>query len=148
MKKITVMLAFIVSAFSLYAQNNKTESEIRNLEEKEHKAMLNRDIPTLKTIWATDFMVNTPVNRVSLSSQELFDLIKAGVFNYTSFTRNIEQVLIKGNTVFTMGSEAVVPVGDTPKAGQTINRRYTNIWMKQGGVWRLTARHANEIVAL
>ena len=147
MKKIIVVLALTINAYTLFAQSDKIEREIRTLEEKEHKAMLKREIETLKNIWATDFIVNTPVNKVSLSSQELFDLIKAGVFNYSSFTRNIEQVFIKGNLAITMGSEAVVPQGNTPRSGQTVNRRYTNIWMRDNDGWKLTARHANEILA-
>lgn len=146
MKKLIILLAVIVNAATLFAQSNQIEKEIRSIEEKEHKAMLNRDIAALKNIWAPDFIVNTPVNKISLGSQELFDLIKAGVFNYSSFTRNIEQVFIKGNIAITMGSEAVVPEGNTPKSGQTVNRRYTNIWMRDTGTWKLTARHANEIV--
>jgi hypothetical protein len=44
-----------------------------------------------------------------------------------------------------MGSETVVPSGLDPLAGQTIQRRYTNIWMKEKGNWILIARHANNI---
>ena len=52
---------------------------------------------------------------------------------------------MKGDMAITMGSEALAPVGNNSKAGQTIKRRYTNIWIKQNGVWRLTARNANEL---
>lgn len=145
MKKIIVTLIVMVNAFCIYAQNTQVETAIRKLEETEHKAMLARDTGTLLKIWASDFIVNTPANRITLSRQELFDLVTTGIFNYTSFTREIEQVFIKGDMAITMGSEAVVPVGDNSKAGPTIKRRYTNIWMKQNGVWRLTARHANEL---
>jgi hypothetical protein len=44
-----------------------------------------------------------------------------------------------------MGRETVVPKGNSPNAGNTINRRYTNIWMKRSGKWRLIARHASVI---
>lgn len=145
MKTLPIVLVALISAVYVSAQNAQVENIIRELEQKEHKAMLARDVSSLQKYWASDFIVNTPANRITLSSQELFDLVKAGVFNYSSFTRDIEQVFIKGDVAVTMGSEAVVPVGDTPKAGQTIKRRYTNIWMKQNGTWRLTARHANEI---
>lgn len=146
MKKLLIILAIRLDSWAAYAQT-ATETEIRKLEHTEHKAMLSRDIATLQKIWAPDFIVNTPANRITLTSKELFDLVKAGVFNYSSFTREIEKVFIKENMVITMGSEAVVPVGNVPQTGQTIKRRYTYIWMKQNGVWRLTARHANEICA-
>jgi len=140
-----ITLTLMVNSFCIYAQNTQVETEIRKLEETEHKAMLARDTGTLLKIWTSDFIVNTPANRITLSRKELFDLVRAGIFNYTSFTRDIEQVFIKGGMAITMGSEAIVPVGNNSKAGQTIKRRYTNIWMKQNAVWRLTARHANEI---
>jgi hypothetical protein len=145
MKRMMFIAAFLVNAGGLCAQESAAEREVRQLEITEHQAMLKRDVAALKNIWAADFMVNTPVNRISLSSQELFDLIGAGVFNYTSFTRDIEKVMVKDHLVITMGSETVVPVGKNDKAGKTIKRRYTNIWIKDKGTWKLTARHANEI---
>jgi hypothetical protein len=45
----------------------------------------------------------------------------------------------------TMGNEEVVFNGNVPKAGQTIKRRFTNIWIKQSGIWLLSLRHANNI---
>ena len=146
MKKSLLTLFALTSLLFANAQNNKTEVQIRELEQKEHQAILKGDTAALHIIWAPTFMVNAPFNRVTMSSKEVIDLVKAGVIRYSSFTRNIEQVLIKGDVVITMGSETVVPVGDMPKAGQTINRRYTNIWIKERGNWRLVARHANEIV--
>jgi len=143
-----IILVVMTNVFSIYAQKNETiEKEIRNLEETEHKAMLKQDAAILQKIWATDLIVNTPVNRITLSSKELMELVNAGVFVFSSFTREIERIFIKGDVVFTMGNETVVPAGNNPKAGQTIKRRYTNIWMKENGVWRLSARHANIICA-
>jgi ketosteroid isomerase-like protein len=31
------------------------------------------------------------------------------------------------------------------RSGQTVKRRYTNIWMKQSAGWKLVARHANVV---
>ena len=135
----------MVNAFFVHAQDSKMETEIRKLEETEHMAMLERDTGTLLKIWASDFIANTPANRITLSTQELFDLIKEGIFTFSSFKREIEKIFIKGNVVVTMGHETVVPIGNSPNAGKTIKRRYTNIWLKQNGEWRLTIRHANEI---
>ncbi|HVZ57839.1 MAG TPA: nuclear transport factor 2 family protein [Chitinophagaceae bacterium] len=147
MKKLLILGGFLSHALGIYAQDNhsKVESEIRKLEEKERNAMLNHDTSSLKEVWAADFMVNAPFNRVTLSSREVIDLINKGIIRLSFLTRNIEQIMVKKDVVITMGSEEVVEAGNSPTAGQTIKRRYTNIWMKQNGVWRLTARHANEI---
>jgi hypothetical protein len=43
----------------------------------------------------------------------------------------------------------VKPNRDAPSAGlvagQTVERRFTNIWKNEAGTWRLFARHANVI---
>jgi ketosteroid isomerase-like protein len=44
-----------------------------------------------------------------------------------------------------MGAETLQPIGDAPRAGQTVQRRFTNIWRREAGSWRLVARHANVI---
>ena len=48
-----------------------------------------------------------------------------------------------------MGLETVTPKNDAPSvgltAGRTIQRRFTNVWKNENGVWRLFARHANVI---
>jgi ketosteroid isomerase-like protein len=148
MKTVLIFLVMLVNTGFSYAQNNDLETEkvIRELEKKEHTAMLNQDIVTLQKIWAPDFLVNAPFNRVTMGSQEVIGLVKKGAISYSSFTRNIEQVMVKGDLAITMGSEEVVPKGDTPGAGKTIKRRYTNIWVKQNDTWQLTARHANEVI--
>jgi len=88
-------------------------------------------------------MVNAPLNAVFIGGQ--VELVIAGIISYTSFIRTVEQVLVLKDVVITMGSETVVPSGVDPMAGQTIMRRYSNIWMKEKGNWTLVARHANDI---
>mgnify|MGYP001798244268 CR=1 FL=1 len=62
-----------------------------------------------------------------------------------SLTREVEQIIVKGGVVFSMGNETVIPLSDDDIPGQTVKRRYTNIWMKEDGTWKLVARHANVI---
>jgi ketosteroid isomerase-like protein len=147
MKTVLFLWVMLVNASFSNAQNTNLEIEkvIRELEKKEHTAMLNQDVITLQNIWAPDFMVNAPFNRVTMGSQEVIGLVKKGAISYSSFTRNIEQIMVKGDMAITMGVEEVVPKGDTPGAGKTIERRYTNIWVKQNDTWQLTARHANVV---
>ncbi|HVE61274.1 MAG TPA: nuclear transport factor 2 family protein [Chitinophagaceae bacterium] len=149
MKKLIITLSSLLNVVCICAQTNpsKAEIEIRNLEEKERNAMLNHDTLTLKKMWVEDFTVNAPFNRVLLSRRELMDMVNKGNIRFSSFTRNIEQVVVKKNIAVTMGSEEVVFTGNVSQAGQTIKRRFTNIWVKQNGVWELTFRHANNLCA-
>jgi hypothetical protein len=147
MKKVTTILLLLINMTCIYAQGNlsKVQVEIRDLEEKERNAIFNHDTATLKKIWTADFTVNTPFDRVTTSSQELIEMVNKGTIRFSSFVRNIEKIVVKKNLVVTMGSEEVIFTGEAPKAGQTIKRRFTNIWMKQDGHWILSLRHANNI---
>lgn len=140
------IVAGVVIAGSVLAQspqdNDSVEQEIRRLDLKEADAVLRADFSTVAQLWATDLVVNNPFNQVVEGSK---GLIRTGTLTYSSFVRKIESVRVHGDTVFVMGLETVVPKGDSPGAGQTIHRRYTNVWMKRDGRWLLTARHANII---
>ncbi len=116
------------------------EREIRRLELAHADAVLRGDLAAMDKIWTKDFQVNNPFNGIDRA-----DRIRTGAVTYSSFLREIESVQIHGNTVIVMGRETVVPKGNSPDAGKTINRRYTNIWMLRNGNWRLIARHASVI---
>jgi len=147
MKKVIVILLLLTNTACIYAQDNlsQAEVEIRDLEEKERKAILNHDTTTLKKMWAVDFTVNAPFNHITFSSRELIEMVNKGSIRFSSFVRSIEKIVVRKDLVVTMGSEEVVFTGDVPKAGQTIKRRFTNIWMKKDGSWLLSLRHANNI---
>ena len=116
------------------------EQEIRKLDLAHADAVLRGDQVAMDKIWTEDFIVNNPFNEIDKANR-----IRTGAVTYSSFVRVPEAIVIHGETVIVMGRETVVPKGKSPNAGETINRRYTNIWMKRKGQWRLVARHANVI---
>ncbi len=130
--------------YYLFAQDKNIEAEIRALEQTLVQAVINKDTATLRKIWDKDCIVNNPDNKIILAQA---NIMNKPVMQKSKavFTRDVEQILINGNVVISMGSETVVPGGDDPKAGQTVKRRYTNIWMKKDGAWKVIARHANVI---
>ena len=142
-----IYLAVILAVFALGSasaqsvkQKAKIEQEIRRLDLAHADAILRGDLAALDKLWTEDFKVNNPFNQIDRA-----DRIRTGAVTYSSFTREPETVLVHGDTVIVMGRELVVPKGNSPDAGETINRRYTNIWMKRSGRWRLVARHASVI---
>jgi len=139
---LSVMLACVLI---VQAQSALIESEIRNLETAEHQAILKKDTAALHKIWGHDLVVNAPMNRIVQATNNVSDRPVISQMSYSSFTREIEHIQVKGDVVFSMGSEVIVPVGNVPNAGKTVKRRYTNIWMKENGSWKLVARHANVI---
>jgi ketosteroid isomerase-like protein len=145
MKKFPLLLILIIAGFRLYAQQEEVESTIRSLEQREVKAVLAKDTAALRKMWAADFTVNSPMNSIQAAGKNTLDRPVMTRMAYQEFERNIEQILVRGEMVITMGNERVVVKANDGQAGRTIKRRYTNIWMKQNNVWQLTARHANEI---
>jgi len=147
-------LGFYLAAFLILcptfvlAQNSKKpkdtlEQQIRRLDLAEAEAVLLKDFGAIDKLTAEDFTVNNPRGEISKGRETVKELIRSGVINYASFVREIEEVMIYGKTVIVMGRETLVPNENSPQAGQTVRRRYTNIWMKRNGKWLLTARHAS-----
>jgi len=126
-------------------QKNDREAEIRKIDLTEADAILRNDAAAAEAFYADDIVVNNPRYTVTKGKQALMALIKSGSIHYASFVREIESITFQGETAIVMGKETVKPDGNAPGAGQTILRRFTNIWMKQNGKWLLIARHANII---
>lgn len=144
MKQILAVL--LCTAAFAWAQGPDTatiEKEVRELDQKATNAVLHRDIPTLEKLWAEDFTVNSPQNRIAKDRNEVFGFIRNGIIDYSTFDRDVEVVRVHGDTVILMGAETIKPQGKAPNAGKTIHRRFTNVWMKRDGRWQMTARHAN-----
>ena len=94
--------------------------------------------------------INAPNNRVVAGRKANLDMfVRGGIINFSSFERAIEFVRVDGDFAVIMGLETVTPVSDAPSAGlvagQSVKRRFTNIWKKERGAWQLYWRHANVI---
>lgn len=145
-KPATLLILLALSGCASQARNagdpTGVEARIRSYEQAEVDALLRNDPAAVRAHWADDFVVNNPFNVVVDASQ---GPIQRGTLTYSSFVREIERVQVRGNTVIVMGREVVLPSGTSPDAGETIHRRFTNIWMKRDGRWLLSARHANVV---
>ncbi len=139
----TILLVNASSAF-VFSQSDTEkkaiETEVRKLDSLHAAAVLSGDLKEMDKYWTEDFMVTNPFNEIDRA-----DRIRTGAVTYASFQRICEAVQIHENVAILMGKEIVIPKGKSPDAGKIINRRYTNIWMKINGHWRLVARHASVI---
>src|SRR5262245_19722341 len=151
MKKPVLMIAIAICIGTLFVtgqnetQKNDREGEIRKIDLAEADAILRNDASAAEAFYADDLVVNNPRYTVTNGKQALMALIKTGNIHYSSFVREIETIKLQGDTAIVMGKETVKPDANAPGAGQTILRRYTNIWMKRNNKWLLIARHANII---
>jgi hypothetical protein len=140
-------LIFFLPHFNSLAQNVQIENKIRDLDEKQSVWMLKEDTDNLKKIYDNDLIVNAPFNAVTTGSGVVFLLVHTGFIKPSVFNIKIEKVLIKNGVAVTMGSETITfdKNSTNPRSGQTIKRRYTHVYLNEGGSWKLIARHANEI---
>jgi hypothetical protein len=133
------------------AQNpSPDEVTVRSLDDQERVAALQRDTTALDRLWSDQFAVNAPNNKVVVGKRAVLDaFVHSGIINFSSFERQIEFIRVDRDFAFIMGLETLVPLSDAPaaglKAGQPTHRRFTNIWRREAGTWRLYARHANVI---
>ena len=119
------------------------EQTVRQLDEQMRIAVLNDDWSALERLLSEQFTVNAPANRLVSGRSAVLELIRQAPRE--SFERTIEYVRVDGDVGIIMGAETVRPIGDAPLAAQTVRRRFTNIWRKEAGTWRMVARHASVI---
>ena len=140
---------FVLIAFNLLLSTNSfsqhaDETLIRTLEERERKAILKGDTLEQQELMSKKIIVQNPENTI-VGFQQILDRIKSGKINYSSFERKIDSIAFLNDIVIVMGLETLIPQGDTQNAGKNVIRRFTNIWTKENGAWKLTARQATVV---
>jgi hypothetical protein len=102
--------------------------------------MCAQDVAGIEALMATDVLVNAPINKV-VNRDNVIGRIKAGQISYEpDVVRNIDFAGVRGDVVVVMGEEVLHPNKDTPYAGKTEHRRFTDIWKQFDGVWKLWIR--------
>lgn len=139
---LTVVFSFFLS-LSCFSQSSD-EALIRQLEEKERAAILKSDTAVLSEVMSKKIIVQNPENAI-VGFRQIMGRIQGGKINYSAFERNIDTVALINNMAVVMGLETLVPRGNTQNAGKTVKRRFTNIWTKENGTWKLTARQATVV---
>jgi hypothetical protein len=125
------------------AATSKVEADIRELDQIQAQAWLDRDQAALERLWSPEFVLQAPSNQI---------LTREGVFRemrtprlaggLASMARTVERITQFGDIVISMGIEH--PVNKTgPTAGVVRTQRYTNVWRREGNMWRVIARHAH-----
>lgn len=142
MKQLLITTFSFFMFFYSYCQSENIEKMIRQMEEKRAAAFRIKDTAALLKIWATDYTANRPAGFISTRDQVL-ELVMKDTISFTSFEFEIEKILIRNDFVIVMGNDTVIPSGNNPNAGKRLNRRFTHIWTKENGGWKLLARHAN-----
>jgi hypothetical protein len=136
----------LILAFTSIAQNNKIEKLIKGLDQKNAYIVAHADTTALMKLLASEFTINRTTGAIVSGRDKTLELMRHGMVSYDSFSIKTEMVLVKGPALaISMGSEVVVSGGNRELKGQIVSRRFTHVWIKENGSWRLFARHANNI---
>jgi hypothetical protein len=118
------------------------EGIIRELEEREARAMLAGDIGVLAELWSDRLLVNSTANLVA-GKEILLDVIKGGRLRFCRYERVVTRLSCAGELAIATGNEVTEVIGTEPEL--EIFCSYMNVWQVEDGRWRLAARHVGLI---
>ncbi|TRW17346.1 nuclear transport factor 2 family protein [Glacieibacterium frigidum] len=104
------------------------------------KAMMARDAAGVRTVWAEDFVVNSPNNEV-LRRDDVIAVMEQDFLDYRDFQKHITFVGEKPEVTIVMGYDTMIPLKG-PGAGKQVTRPFTDVWTKRSVGWQLIARQA------
>ena len=119
-------------------QRSNIEQVIRQLDGERIQAQIGADAAALDRIYADDFIGVGPSGTVRTKKQVLLDFT-SGTFKFQSITTDEVQVRVYENTAVETGLSTM----DGQDKGKPVprNTRFTRVWVKQQGSWRLVANH-------
>jgi ketosteroid isomerase-like protein len=143
----TIITTILLTLASVSAgQNNKIEILIRQLDQKNASIVAHADTASLMKLLAPEFTINRTTGTIVSGRDNTLQLMRHGMVSYDSFSVETELVLVKNaRFAVSMGSETVISGGNRELKGQIVRRRFTHVWIKENGEWKLFARHANNI---
>lgn len=144
--RLLIALAIAITATPGLAQLAADEDAVRALELRQRDAVVAGNILALERIWSPAYVVNSPGNIVNPRA-EVLSRVRQALISYRAYDVSIERITFSGDLAIVMGAERVTPKGG-PEAGKVVNRRFTDIWRRDGETWLGIARHANVMVPL
>ena len=142
---VTVVLALALTSIVMAqerstagTQRSNIEQVIRQLDGERIQAQIGADSAALDRIYADDFIGVGPSGTVRTKKQVILDFT-SGTLRFQSITTDEVQVRVYENTAVETGLSTM----DGQDKGKTVprNTRFTRVWVKQQGFWRLVANH-------
>lgn len=150
--KAIIYLFFIavIFLFSCKEKNKNKKNEYPELAKKEltllnqqyDSALINSDTARLNTIYASEFTYTTPEGQVRNKSEQLINIASGGL--NLEFGKSDEvAVSVYDSTAIVTGR--FLGKGIFKENIIDIKERYTTVWIKKDGVWRLVTEQATFI---
>jgi hypothetical protein len=135
----TLLFAALIPSTLLADANDKLSATLHEAEDKARLAMLHAQANQLAEIWSENLIVSTARLGIAGDRDQLLAAVESGVVAYEQYDQDIEKVRIDGDTAIVMGTETA----QTDPDKEPVQRRFTHVWVKREGQWRLLARHAD-----
>jgi uncharacterized protein (TIGR02246 family) len=119
-------------------QRSSVEQAIRQLDNERIQAQISADAAALERIYADDFIGVGPSGTVRTKAQVISDFT-SGDLKFQSITTDEVQVRVYENTAVETGLSTMV--GQDKGKAVLRDTRFTRVWVKQQGRWRLVANH-------
>lgn len=119
------------------------EQVIKQLDHERIQAQIESDTAALERIYATDFVGVGPSGALRTKPQVISDFA-SGELKFQSITTDEVQIRIYGNTAVETGRSTM----NGQDRGKTVPRdnRFTRVWVKQQGLWRLVLNHYSPLI--
>ena len=124
-------------------QRRSVEQVIRQLDHERIQAQIGADAVALDRIYANDFIGIGPSGTVRTKPQVISDFT-SGDLKFQSITTDDVRVRVYGNTAVETG-RSIMSGQDKAKTVPPDNR-FTRVWVKQQGRWRLVANHYSSLI--
>ena len=152
MNRILVVTVLIVALYSLavgqtkntrLTQTDRVVERIRKLDQERIQAQIHADAMALDRIYADDFIGIGPSGTVRTKPQVLADFTSHEL-TFQSITTDEVRIRVYGNTAVETGRTTTVG----QDKGKVVPRdnRFTRVWVRRQGRWRLVANHYSTLV--
>ena len=120
------------------------EQVIKKLDNERIQAQVHADAAALERIYADDFIGVGPSGTVRTKPQVILDFT-SGDLRFQSITTDDVRVRVYGNAAVETGRSTM----DGQDKGKVVphDTRFTRVWIRQQGRWRLVANHYSSSVS-
>jgi ketosteroid isomerase-like protein len=147
MKRTLIIAVLVLTAASIALgqkqsarrdQRRSVEQVIRQLDHERIQAQIHADRVALDRIYADDFIGIGPSGTVRTKPQVLADFTSHDL-KFQSITTDDVRIRVYGNTVVETGRSTMVG----QDKGRVVPRdnRFTRVWVRRQGRWRIVANH-------
>src|SRR5215208_994283 len=147
MKRTLIIAVLVLTAASIALgqkqsarrdQRRSVEQVIRQLDHERIQAQIHADRVALDRIYADDFIGIGPSGTVRTKPQVLVDFTSHDL-KFQSITTDDVRIRVYGNTVVETGRSTMV--GQDKDRVVPRDNRFTRVWVRRQGQWRIVANH-------